>query len=463
MQELNQNDKNEGVLSKSIKGGKWLTIGYTIQKLLSLASFIVLARFLRPADFGVMAIILAIPKFLESATDTGFGSSIIQKEGEITRYLNPIWTIGVIKSIIIMALVFISGPYIANFFQTEVAVLAIQLGGVFIVIQNLFNIGETFLFKEMDFKKIIIRNVLRDIVYILVGISIALFWKSYWALFFATIASYATQTISTYFLHPYRPRLSLSFGKLKDLFNYSKWIIGQTWITQLYGLMETSILARLTNITSLGLYTKAKNMAAIAPGFIGPTIQTISFPAYSKIQKDTEKINEGLIKSMQIVSFLLIPATSLILLAGGKIILIILGQDWLGMTNILRVMLIFFFIAVINDILYSLFNAIGYPDKQVKVNLIKIIITLPLLIYFTSKFGAIGASFALLVGIVPITALNLLNVARLTKARVRDILGTIIIPLVASIILVIPALIYKDYVLQLPAIILWPKISGLPL
>ena len=36
MQDFDQNTENEGVLSKSIRGGKWLSIGYIIQKSLGL-------------------------------------------------------------------------------------------------------------------------------------------------------------------------------------------------------------------------------------------------------------------------------------------------------------------------------------------------------------------------------------------------------------------------------------------
>lgn len=459
MQELNENKPKEGVLGRSIRSGQWLSIGYIIQKAMGLVSFIILARLLKPSDFGIMAIVLVLPKFIESATDTGFSAAIIQKEGDIKPYLNPIWTIGIMKSLLILVITFVSGPYVASYFQSETVTLAIQLGGIFIVIQNLSNIGETYLFKELDFKKIVIRNVLKDFAYIVTGICFVLIWPSYWALFFATVASYITQTVSTYFLQTYRPKLSFKFQGLKSLVRYSKWVIGQGWIDRLYGFFETSIVARLTNINSLGLFSKAKNMASVIPGFIGPTIRMVSFPAYSKIQENTEKINEGLIKSLQVMCFLLVPTTTLLILAADQIILILLNKNWIEMTPILQIMLIYYFFGSINDALGSIFNAVGKPEKQVKIDSFKMILTIPLIYFLTIKYGIIGASLALAVSILPVAILNIYSIIRLTKVRLLDIMGTIVTPLGSTIIIAIPAIIYKKYILQMPLTILLPLLT----
>lgn len=463
MQESNQNSNSEGVLGKSIRGGQWLSIGYIIQKTMGLVSFIILARLLKPADFGVVAIVLMVPKFIESATDTGFNAAIIQKEGDIRHYLNPIWTIGVLKSVIILIITFITGPFIARYFQTETATLAIQLGGIFIVIQNLSNIGEAYLFKELDFKKIMIRNILKDFSYIIVGICIVMIWRSYWALFFATLASYITQTISTYFLQSYRPKLSFSFHNLKELVGYSKWIIGQGWLSRLYGFLETSIIARLTNANSLGLYSKAKNIASVIPGFIGPTIRMVSFPAYSKIQNNTEKINEGLIKSLQVVCFLLVPTTTLFILSAEKIILILLNKDWIQMAPTLQIMLVYYFFNTITETVGSIFNAMGHPKKQVKIDTFKMLLTIPLVYFLTDRFGIIGTSFALVIGILPVIILNIYNAIQLTKIRLSDILGTLITPLISTIIITVPVIIYKKYVLQtsLPILLSFITLAGI--
>ncbi len=439
----------EGVLKKSIQSGKWLSLGYVIQKCLGLVSFFILARLLKPEDFGIMGLVILLPRFLDATADTGFASALIQKEGDIKKFLNPLWTIHVLKGLAIFVVVLAVGPWLAGFLHGEQAILAISLGGIFMLILNLGNIGENYLFKELDFKKIFIRNLVREIAYIIVSIAGALLWPSYWVLFFAQLAYYLTQTIITYFLHPYRPRLSFNLNILRELFHYSKWIVGQSWLDQLYGLLESTSVARLTTLSSLGLYSKAKSMAAVAPGFLGPMLNQISFSAFAKIQTDKQKITDGFLKNLDIIGFFLIPICLLTLFVGNKLVTIVLGTPWLPMASALSIFLFYFFLGNINDLVLALSNALGKPRAQTGFTIVKICTTASLIIPATVRWGINGAAGALLVGMLPVFCLNLRSLTQLTLIKYRDMLAKIITPLLLSLIICLPYLFWGKTLLSL--------------
>lgn len=435
-----QSENADEVLSKSIHGGKWLIIGQLTQKGIGFVSFFILARLLTPKDFGIMAIILMIPKFAESVTDTGLATALIQKKEEVIPYLNPIWTIHIVKSLLIFAGTLIGGPLIARFLHAEEVTNFIRLGGLFMVVYNLSNIGETYFFKDLDFKKVFLRNIVKEAVYVVTALVLAIFWRSYMVLFIATFASYATQTISTYILHPYRPRISLRFDRLKELVGYSKWIVGQGWITQLYGLMENMTVARLTNVSTVGLYSKAKNLASVAPGVISPMISMVSFSAYSKIQDEMDKIKAGFLKSLDVFFFFLIPITIFVIIGGHTLVLTLLGEQWLPIINTLRILALFFLFGSINDFIQSLFNAIGHPKRQTTFQIFKMLITFALIIPLTIKYSMLGTAIALFIGAFIPLLFNIYYLGSLTRIHVRDIISSAALPIAISLcILVAPA------------------------
>jgi len=438
-----------GILQKSIRGGIWLTIGYGAEKLLGAISFFILARFLTPADFGIMTFILLVPKFLQSATETGFSAAAIQKEGDIRAYLNPIWTIGVLKGVAIAASVFILGPMIAAFLHVPEASLAIRLGGIFMLVYQLGNIGEIYFFKELNFKKVFYRNLWRQLAYVTTTLLFIPLAHNYWALAVGTLALYLTEAISTYWLHPYRPWLSFQFSRLKELFGFSKWMIGQGYLRQAYAFLEQTVVGRLTNTTAFGLYTKAKSVASIAPGFLSSVITIVSFPAYAKIKEAPNKVKDGLLKSFDLFFAFVIPVAFLVLAAGGKLILIFLGDAWLPMTAAFRLLLFFFVAHTIIDLSYSLFNGLGRPDKKVKYEAIKLPLTIILLYFLTRQSGIEGAAVALMIGATPILLLCLIDLRRLTGANYSAILSTILIPLLLSLLLSLPLFLFKDAILAL--------------
>ena len=410
--------------------------------------FFILAKLLSPADFGIVAFVLLVPKFLQNATETGFSAAAIQKQGHIKQYLNPMWTIGVLKSIIIFTFTIFAGPKIALFFHVEHATLAIQMGGIFIIIQHLSNVGEVYLFKNLDFKKIFIRNISKQIAYVVTSVTAVLVFKSYWALIIGNLALYTTQTVSTYILHPYRPKLTLKFNNLKNLFGYSKWIVGQSWLTQMYSFMESTLIGHLTNVNSMGLYSKGKNLAAVIPGFLSSTINTVSFPAYSKLKNTTKKIKGGVQKSFDLFFFFTVPTAFLIIFAGQKLIFMLIGEQWVPMSNVFKLLFIFFTINLITEITYAVFNAVGKPDKKVKLEMIKIPTTLLLLFFLTREFGINGSALALILGSIPIFFISFHYLVKETGILYKDFFISFLIPFVLSFLLGLPIYALKDTILK---------------
>lgn len=425
-----------------------MAFGQVAQKSIGLISFFILARLLTPSDFGIMAIVLMIPNVLNAVSETGLSIAALQRGGNIYPYLDQIWTIGVVRGTLIAIATFLGAPLIAHYLHAEEASLAISLGGLIVLIYNLSNVGVIFFSKDLDFKKVFIRNISRDGAYVLVAVIAAFFYRSYWSLFAAAVASYAVQTISTYLLHPYRPKISLHFRRLKDLVGYSKWVVWQRWLDELYGFIEPAVVARTTNISATGLYSKAKNMAAAAPGMLSPILNLVGFAAYAKIKDSPEKIRDGFLKSLDILFFFLVPVTTLIMFAGGKLILIFLGDKWLPMTNTFRILLLFYLVSSIIDLGCVLLGALGFPDKKVKFDLIKMPLTIFLIIYLTITYGIVGAAGALFLGTLPIIILVVHQLVKLTRLSYTDMFSTLWVPLALSLVLVIPAFVFRDYLLH---------------
>lgn len=439
----------EGTLTKSIRAGKWLTIDYLVQKLLSFLPFFILARLLTPEDFGLVAIILLVPHFLLVASEHGLATAAIQRGGDIVKYFNPIWTLNILRGIGIAAIMVILAPLIARFYNIEAYAWPIAFSGLIILIRQCGNVGEIWFTKNMDFKKVFQRNTARTIVYALVSIALAFITRSYWALLLGQLAMQVAETIATYVLQPYRPRLSFRFGVLKELLAFSKWIFGQTVVDQIYGFTENSIVARVTNVASVGLYTKAKSLGSIGPGFVSSIISMIAFPAFARIKDSPEKVREGIKKSFDLLFVVTMPLIVFMIAAGGKIVLILLGEPWLPMTNALRIFVVYFTIFNLADISYKALSGIGHPDLKVKFDTVKIPLSIVLLLVATPRWGATGAAAALLAGFLPVLLLSLRALVTYTTVSAWNILIRAAFPLLVSVAILLPLVVWKEAVLNL--------------
>ena len=240
---------------------------------------------------------------------------------------------------------------------------------------------------------------------------------------------------------------SFIWTRIFEKVGYSRWLVGQGWIEHIYGFLEQTLVARQTNISDVGLYSKAKNMASVPPGFLSPILSTVGFSAYAKLIHEPEKLRDGVRKSLDMLFFFLLPVTILVLSAGGKLILVFLGSAWLPMANAMRFFLLFYMVLSIVDICYALLNGIGRPEKKVRYDMIRSVLTIVLIAILTPRYGIAGTAAAIFVGILPIIGLVFRATERLRLVGYRDIFTSAWVPLVACLITLFPALIFKEQLL----------------
>ncbi len=436
MQSLSETNMSnqEGTLKKAIHGGKWMFFDALFQQTFTLLSFPILARLLLPEHFGIASLIFVVPNLLNMITLIGFEFTLIQSKEDPKKYLNEAWTLNILRTTILFIIIFFSAPLIANFFHIEKAIWAIRLSGIFLVISGFANIAQLYFFKDIDFKKIFIRNALGSIVYTIVSVSLAIFYRSFWPLFFGYIGQYLSTVIITYVLHKYRPRLSFEFKKLKELISYSKWIFGQNFIINSIPMLENGLIGRMIDATSVGLYTRAKSLAILPSSPLFGIFEKVTYPAYARIQDAHEKIRGGFIKSLDLLFFLAIPFILLFLESGHRIILIFLGEKWIGINALLKILLIAVTINVLNVLSGPIFNAVGKPKIQFYISVANIITLVPLFLLLAPRYNTIGVAIAVLINSVIIFLISFYKLKKILDIKIVRIIKPLMIPLISSLL-----------------------------
>src|SRR3989338_3181329 len=371
------NTENRDVLRLSLAAGQWQFINMFAQQLITIGTFLVLARILLPQDFGVAVLIALVPTFIDGITSFAFETSALQKKEGMRPYLDVIWTFNILRTLVILLISFIAAPFVADFFHIEYALPALYMAGLVVFAQNLTNIGQGYFFLNFDFKKIFYRDVFQKIVYSVTAISLAIILHSFWAIFLATVVSAAAGAAITYALHPYRPSLDFAFRKLEDLRSFSQWLFGQEMMAQLERTVGDSVIGRLMTPADIGLFGKAKSLAMLATSPIISSINKVSFSSYLHVRDSLPHIGEGISKTFEILFAIGLPYVLAIVFAGNRLVLVLLGPNWTPLTPSLKVLTVAATINALTVILASaVFNGIGKPRIQFAVGLIYTAVTL---------------------------------------------------------------------------------------
>ena len=124
------------------KGAAWMVLFKLLERGLGLASTLVLARLLVPADFGIVAMATSVIGLLEILAGFSFDIALIQKQDAEEYHYHTAWTLNLLTyAVMALMMVLLAAP-VATYYrspQVEQVLYALSFG-VFLV--GFENIGQ---------------------------------------------------------------------------------------------------------------------------------------------------------------------------------------------------------------------------------------------------------------------------------------------------------------------------------
>ena len=426
-----------------VKSGFWMVGSRFIQQVSYLVRTVVLARLLSPNDFGLFGIALLMLHMLDTFTQTGFRQALIQKKENIRTYLDSAWTIELIKSLIIAAILFFAAPYISIFFRSQNTADILKVISLCLVVRGMTNIAVVYFEKEFKFHKYFAYNTVWSIVDLVVAVSVALFYRNVWALVFGRLAGEIARCAMSYIIDSYRPKISFNFEKTKELFIFGKWMFGVSILSFLFLQGDDFFVGRIIGASSLGIYQMAYLLSNLPATEITQIFHQITFPAYSKLQDNVPKLRHNFFRTIKLVTLVTMPVSIFMIIMAYDLINVLLGEKWLAMVYIFQLLCIIGAIRSITANFVAIFLGVKRPDIQAKISIINVII-LGISIYpLIMKFGLAGAVYARFLTLVSLFY-AWPNVLKILQTSFSKIIKAIIYPVIGSVVMAGVVLIAKN-------------------
>ncbi len=440
----NKKKPDESLGSKVVRGGIWVFSLRILEKGLGFVRLIILARLLSPDDFGLFGIALLTISTLETFSQTGFQTALIQKKGNITDYLDTAWTVSVIRSALIFAVMFFSAPYVAFFFNTPEASPVIRVIGASILLRGLTNIKVVYFQKDLEFNKQFLYKLSISAVDFVVVVVSALILENVWALVLGLIAGGIAGLLTSYLIDPYRPAFRLNMEKARELFHFGKWVFGSSMLVFLVTQGDDALVGKFLGITALGFYQMAYKISNLPTTEIAHVISQVTFPAYAKMQENIKRLKESYLKVLQLTSFLSFMAAFLIFILSEDFTLLILGDKWSPVVPAIKILAFAGLLRAIASTTGPVFQALGLPEIGTKWQAVRFIVMLVFIYPLTVRFGIPGTSFVVLASIF-ISALGFsFEAIRLTKCRIKEFMKVVFFPFLCGLVMIFALYLLKN-------------------
>ena len=112
---------------------------------------VILARLLTPAQFGLVAIVIAIIDIATEFIDSGFSSALIQKKDADETDCNSVFYFNLMLCAFMVALIYPLAPCIARFYDKPELTVLTRCIALSLVFTSFASIQQTMLVKRMQF------------------------------------------------------------------------------------------------------------------------------------------------------------------------------------------------------------------------------------------------------------------------------------------------------------------------
>jgi len=404
-----------------------------LERVIGVASMIILARLLLPADFGMIAMAMSLVAILELLWSFSFESALIQSRDADRSYYDTAFTLNVgLGLIVAVGLLCLAYP-VAWFYEDSRLVPLICCLAFGSLCQGCENVGVVAYRKELRFGVEFAYQAARKVAGFLVTIPLAFILRNYWALAAGMVTGKVAALIISYVAHPFRPRLTLAARSA--LVNFSKWLFFNNVLFTLQMRLQDFVIGKVAGSTGLGLYNVSLDVSTLPTTGIVFPINRAVFPGFAKLSEQPGALVRGYLSVLGIIALLALPAGLGVAATAELLIPTVLGDKWLDAIPLVRILAFYGTVAALGSVFGPAFMALGRTRTLSALTAAAVVLLLPTVLYGTITGGVIGAAWAYLaVALVMLPASHWLA-ARTFDLGIAQVAAPLWRPLLASVMM----------------------------
>jgi O-antigen/teichoic acid export membrane protein len=395
--------------ARTLSGFRWSATVKLASQIITWAITLLVVRLLTPADYGLLAMATVFVAFLTMFSELGLGPAIVQERDIDERLLRRVFGVVLLIHVSLTALLALSAPLIALFYNEPRVTHVVQVLSVQFVLSAFTVIPDAQLQRRMEFRNRSLLDLSGAIVGSLTTLTMAIVGAGVWALVTGSILSQIWKTIGLNVLSPFLRWPEFSFRGLRSLLAFGSHVTAAGVFAMFFMQIDTVICAKLLGNEILGFYSVAVNLASLPSQKTAGLINGVAFPAFSSIQHDVRKVRENLLLGVRVLSFFAFPVAWGISSIAPEMVDVVLGAKWKASAIPLQALALIIPFRMVGNFVGVVVQGRGRPDITLRNTIWASILGPPVFLIGTYFGGLTGLSLAWLV-VSP--SLFLMNLAR---------------------------------------------------
>lgn len=366
---------------------------------------IVLARLLTPEDYGCVALITIFITIMQVFVDSGLGTALIQKKDADDIDFSSVFYFNLVVCFVLYSIMFASAPFIAKFYNDVSLTPIVRVISLTIVISGLKGIQQSYVSRNMLFKRFFYATLGGTVFSAFLGIGMAYIGTGVWAIVAQQLSNTAIDTLILWITVKWRPQKKFSWKRLKSLLSFGWKMLVSALLDTVYTNIRSLVIGKMYSSSDLAFYNQGDKLPSVIVNNINTSIDSVLLPTIAKEQEDRERVKSMTRRAIKTSTYIMAPLMMGLAFCATPVVNLVLTEKWLPCVPFLQIFCITYMFYPIHTANLNAIKAMGRSDLFLKLEIAKKIVGLILLLG-TMRISVMAMAYSLLVSMVTSMIIN---------------------------------------------------------
>jgi teichuronic acid exporter len=327
------------LLKQMIVGGSWLSICKLASQIISWTATIIVTRLLTSEDYGLMEMATIFTGYISFFVEFGIGAGIINKDSVSREELSSTFWFLFLWGLLLASACLGLAPLTVEFFSEPRLYHLTQAVGILFVISSLSIVPRSMLHRDLRFKEVGMIEISSVVISCAVMVVAAMNGAGPWTLLSGHISRELSNMVWFFIRSGFVPGLQFTFSHFSPLLRFGAPVVLSTSLYYIYTKADRFFGGRTFGAEELGYYAIGLQLAAIPVEKIVSILQSVLFPALSKLKYQKENFNKVYLSFVEFLGIITFPLFTGAILIAPELVLVVLGEKWRPAIAPLRLLL----------------------------------------------------------------------------------------------------------------------------
>jgi PST family polysaccharide transporter len=424
-----------GLARVVLRGASFAGAGYGSSQILTFATYLVLAKLLKPAEFGVFAAGSIVAGVGTIVGESGMLAALIHRRENLEEAFNSAFLATAAGGVLLTLLGLATAPLVTLFFNSHTAgnVAAVMAATMFLRLTAV--VPDAHLQRRFSFFRRVIIDPLSITALAAGSITAAALGLGVWSLVIGTYAMSIVNVSAAWVFAGWipRPRLA-SLATWRELARYGRSVVGAEFIRRVTTEIPVLALGRFASTGALGQFTYSFRVASQPLRALVNVGGYVLLPAFARIATDKERFQTAVLRSLRWVSATSFPIGMLLVPLGMPAVVLLFGATW-RQAGYGAMALAGYCAALSLDSLASeAWKAYGRPDMLPRMHGLSLVLT-TISVAALVTFGLIGVTIGMSVSAIGVAAYAIWGMSRALEIPLHRLWREIWPPATAAVLM----------------------------